>query len=94
MHPLAISLAPAAWDRPFPFECSVDSAGCIIDKSVIYLCFLGYSKQRSLSELNIVYTGSASLSCVGWRGPAVSLFFGPAETFGALHGMKALEVLE
>lgn len=76
---LAASSAPAAWRGGFPFECSVDSAGCIIDNSVIYLCFRGYSKQLCLSELNIVCTGSVSLSCAGWRWPAVRLLFGPAK---------------
>lgn len=44
----------------------MDRVGCIIDNTVIYLCFLGYSKQLSLSELNILCTGSVLLSSVGW----------------------------
>ena len=77
----AASSASATRRGGFPFECGVDSAGCIIDNSVIYLCFLGYSKQLSLSELNIACTGSVSLSCAGWRRPAVRWLFGPAERF-------------
>lgn len=44
----------------------MDSVDCIIDNTVIYLCFLGYNKQLSLSELNILCTGSVFLSSVGW----------------------------
>lgn len=44
----------------------MDSVDCIIDNTVIYLCFLGYSKQPSLFELNILCTGSVLLSSVGW----------------------------
>lgn len=64
----------------------MDSAGCIIDNSVIYLCFHSYSKQLSLSELNIVWTRSTSLSCVGWKWPAVILLFGPGNDLGMPSG--------
>lgn len=47
----------------FPSEYGMD---CIIDNTVIYLYFLGYSKQLSLFELNILCTGSVLLSSVGW----------------------------
>lgn len=77
----AAGSAPAARCSGFPFECGMASVGCIIDNSVIYLCFLGCSKQLSLSELNIVCTGSVSLSCVRWRRPVVCLCFGPAKRF-------------
>lgn len=74
--PHRLSLAAAGLlARWFPSERGVGSTGCIIDNAVIYLCVLGYSKRLSLSELNIVSTGSVSLSRTGRRCPAVCLFF-------------------
>lgn len=52
----------------------MDRVGCIIDNTVIYLCFLGYSKQLSLSELNILCTGSMLLSSVGWSSQGSAWF--------------------
>lgn len=52
----------------------MDRVGCIIDNTVIYLCFLGYSKQLSLSELNILCTGSVLLSSVGWSSQGSAWF--------------------
>lgn len=94
-EPRALSLAagpaPDARRGGFPSERGADGAGCIIDNSVIYLCFLGYIKQLSLSELNIVCSGTVSPSCVGWRRPAARLVFGPAERSGDVSwGLAAL----
>lgn len=62
--------------RWFPFGVCMDSVDCIIDNTVIYSCFLGYSKQLSLSELNILCIGSVLLSSVGWSGQwSVSAWF-------------------
>lgn len=52
----------------FPSEYGMDSVDCIIDNTVIYLYFLGYSKQLGLSELNILCAGRVLLSSVGWSG--------------------------
>lgn len=75
----------------------MDSVDCIIDNNVIYLCFLGCSKQLSLSELNILCTGSVLLSSVDGAASGV-LGFWPAVRFrdvnsrpGGSHGDGLLQ---